>query len=288
VSDLTKVQTVDDLRRIVQASGKRAAAGKELEKKTDEPKPKKESELELDLPDSVADAGRTVLDAGQKAIYSGFFKVKTTGKAFIPQNRNFLVIANHASHLDTGLIKVELGEQGKRMVTLGARDYFFNTPIKRAYFENFTNVIPMSRSGSLRESLRMAGEALNQGYNLLIFPEGTRSTTGELAEFKPTLGYLALTFGVDILPMYLKGTYEAMPKGGFWPKQRELEVRIGPPLLRDALKPRVKGLARSESYRLVTRLCEEAVHALKEGKTYALEPMAEPPGSVTEPTKGHA
>jgi len=47
----------------------------------------------------------------------------------------------------------------------------------------------------------MAGEALNQGYNLLIYPEGTRSTTGELAEFKPTLGYLALTFGVDILPM---------------------------------------------------------------------------------------
>jgi hypothetical protein len=39
---------------------------------------------------------------------------------------------------------------------------------------------------------------------------------------------------------------------------------------------------------LVTRLCEEAVHALQEGRTYALEPMNEPPGSVTEPTKGHA
>ncbi len=288
ISDLTKIQTVDDLRKVVAQSGKMGPRELDKPQTNDEPKPKSESAPELDLPDSVADAGRAILDAGQKAIYSGFFKVKTTGKAFIPQNRNFLVIANHASHLDTGLIKVELGEQGRRMVTLGARDYFFDTPIKRAYFENFTNVIPMSRSGSLRESLRMAGEALNQGYNLLIFPEGTRSTSGELAEFKPTLGYLALTFGVDILPLYLKGTYDALPKGAFWPKQRELEVRIGPALMLDALKPRVKGLARSESYRLVTRLCEESVHALQHGRTYALEPLEPKPQLPAESSKGHA
>ena len=80
----------------------------------------------------------------------------------------------------------------------------------------------MDRHGSLRESLRLAGEALQQGYNLLIFPEGTRSPTGELLEFKPTLGYLALTYGVDILPLYLEGTYEALPKGRVLPKQTEI------------------------------------------------------------------
>jgi long-chain acyl-CoA synthetase len=291
ISDLTKIQTVDDLKKVVSQTGRKAPA----ELKAREPRSalaEKDGEtradvstLEVDLPDFVADAGSAVLSAGQRAIYRGYFSVKTTGKAFVPQNRNFLVAANHASHLDTGLIKVELGAQGDRMVTLGARDYFFDTAIKRTYFENFTNVIPMSRSGSLRESLRLAGEALNQGYNLLIYPEGTRSTTGDIAEFKPTLGYLALTFNVDILPVYLKGTYEALPKGGIWPKSRDLEVHFGPVITMDAVRPKVKGMARSDSYRMVTRICEEAVQALKEGRVFTLDSGA-PQGGASAP--GHA
>jgi len=52
-----------------------------------------------------------------------------------------MVVANHASHLDMGLIKIALGDQGQKLVALAARDYFFDSPIKRAYFENFTNLI---------------------------------------------------------------------------------------------------------------------------------------------------
>jgi long-chain acyl-CoA synthetase len=269
VEDLTQVQSVDDLRKLVQSSGRRPAADAKARDVSREVSRKADTSLELDLPEPLARAGRSLLEAGQRALYGGVFDVKTTGKNFIPQNKNFLVIANHASHLDMGLVKVVLGEQGERLVALAARDYFFDSAIKRAYFENFTNLIPMERQGSLRESLRMAGESLHQGYNLLIFPEGTRSPTGELAEFKPTLGYLALSYGVDILPLYLKGTYDALPKGGLWPKSRDLEVRIGPPLLIDDLKTRVKGMARSDSYRFVTRLAEQAVTSLKEGRTYS-------------------
>jgi long-chain acyl-CoA synthetase len=180
-------------------------------------------------------------------------------------------------------VKVVLGSQGERLTALAARDYFFSSPLKRAYFENFTNLIPMERQGSLRESLRMAGEALNQGFNLLIFPEGTRSPTGEIQEFFPTLGYLALTFEADILPMYLGGTFQALPKGGMWPKNTKLKVRIGPPLRLDEMRARAKGLARSESYRVVTRWAEEAVRALAAGKVLGSprqqEPAAPPAGS---------
>jgi long-chain acyl-CoA synthetase len=268
ISDLTKIQTVDDLRRVVASAGRRpnGSGVKELVVK-DADAPKKVDALEVELPEAFATAGRQALTFGQKSIYGGLFDVKVTGKNFIPQNRNFLVVANHASHLDMGLVKVGLGEQGGRLVALAARDYFFDTSWKRAYFENFTNLIPMDRQGSLRESLRLAGESLTQGFNLLIFPEGTRSPNGELQEFKPTTGYLALSFGVDILPLYLKGTYDALPKGSWWPKFDQLEVRIGPPILIDELRSRVKGLAKSESYRIATRLAEESVRALSEGRT---------------------
>ncbi|MDP1822727.1 MAG: AMP-binding protein [Archangium sp.] len=282
VSDLTKINTVDDLRRVVAASGRKPAAEVKAREISKEVARKRDSELELNLPDGVADAGRKALDAGQRAIYGGLFDVKVKGKAFIPQNRNFLVVANHASHLDMGLVKVAMGEQGQRLVALAARDYFFDSPLKRAYFENFTNLIPMDRSGSLRESLRLAGESLTQGFNLLIFPEGTRSPNGELMEFKPTTGYLALGFGVDILPVYLHGTHDALPKGAWWPKFEGLEVRIGPVLELDGLREKVKGLAKSEGYRLVTRMAEESVRALKEGRSLRAEDLSVPAIPVRE------
>jgi long-chain acyl-CoA synthetase len=271
ISDLTKIQTVEDLRKVVASAGRRPKGNgiKELVVKEAEAEEKKDG-LELDLPEPLAALGRQALTLGQKSIYGGLFDVHVTGKSFVPQNRNFLVVANHASHLDMGLVKVALGEQGQRLVALAARDYFFDTSWKRAYFENFTNLIPMDRQGSLRESLRLAGESLTQGFNLLIFPEGTRSPNGELMEFKPTTGYLALSYGVDILPLYLKGTHDALPKGSWWPKFEQLEVRIGPPILIDDLRARAKGLAKSEGYRIATKMAEASVRALSEGR--ALRP----------------
>ncbi|MHB8875735.1 MAG: AMP-binding protein, partial [Myxococcaceae bacterium] len=269
VNDLTQLVTVDDPRKAIASSGRRPSAevrAKEISREAGEAASK-----EIPVPELLASFGRSLLNAGQRVLYGSVFDVKTTGKSFIPQNRNFLVIANHTSHLDMGLVKVVLGDQGERLTALAARDYFFDTPLKRAYFENFTNLIPMDRHGSLRESLRLAGEALHQGYNLLIFPEGTRSPGGELAEFKSTLGYLALTYKIDVLPLYLKGTYDVLPKGAIFPKGKDLEVRIGPALQYADLKSRAQGMARSEGYRMVTRLAEEAVRALMAGKVYSLD-----------------
>ena len=114
--------------------------------------------------------------------------------------RNFIVAPNHSSHLDTGLVKKALGDAGKNMAALAANDYFFDTNLKRAFFDIFTNLIPMERQGSMHESLKLAIQALHQGYNLLIFPEGTRSKSGKMADFKFSLGYLALRSRRGILP----------------------------------------------------------------------------------------
>src|SRR4030095_17082179 len=104
-------------------------------------------------------------------------------------------------------------ESGNDMVVLAAADYFFDTKYKRAVMENFTNLVPRDLTGSLRQSLRHASSFLSRGYNALIFPEGTRSLTGEIAEFKPVIGFLALSARIGILPIYLFCTYEALPTG---------------------------------------------------------------------------
>jgi len=164
-----------------------------------------------------------------------------------------------------GLTKMALGEYGKDLVALAAADYFFDTKYKRAVMENFTNLVPMERTGSLRQSLRHAKSFLDRGYNALIFPEGTRSMTGIMADFKPVVGYLALHARVGILPMFLDGTYEAMPKGTTIIKNRNVGARIGRFLEIEELEEMTKGMPRAEAYRLsAARVRHEVVH-LRDG-----------------------
>jgi long-chain acyl-CoA synthetase len=256
---LQEIHTVGELARLVSSTVRRgpAAPAREPERAGGE------EASEIPVPRALARLGRRLLGAGQRALYEGWYETKVHGAALVPHDRNFLVVANHASHLDMGLVKVALGDEGERLSALAARDYFFDTPVKRAYFENFTNLIPMEREGSLRTSLRAAAEALRRGYHLLIFPEGTRSRDGRLAPFYPTAGYLALHCGVDVLPAWLSGTHDALPPGKAVPRRTPLEVRFGPPIPIAELRRRTEGLSRGEAYRAATAVMEEAVRGLR-------------------------
>ena len=214
------------------------------------------------MPQPFVTVGRAALSWAQRMTYERLFHTRVTGRAHLPQSRSFLVAANHASHLDMGLVKHAIGDWGPRLVALAAKDYFFEDPIKRAYFENFTNLVPMDRHGSLRESLRLASEVIKQGYILCIFPEGTRSTTGVMVDFKPSLGYLALTNKVDILPMYLEGTHDALPKGALLPQKRDIAAHLGPVISYAELKRATEGMSRAEAYREASHLAELAVRKL--------------------------
>jgi long-chain acyl-CoA synthetase len=219
---------------------------------------------EIAVPSFVQAAGNKAGDALQKLFYDRFLKTHYEGRSNVPPHTNFIVAANHTSHLDMGLTKMALGEAGKDMVVLAAADYFFDTRYKRAVIENFTNLVPMERTGSLRQSLRHARSFLDRGYNALIFPEGTRSLNGEMADFKPIIGYLALHAGVGILPIYLEGTHEAMPKGSNVIKSRSVGARIGRYLGVDELEEMTKGMPRAEAYRLIAAFVRHQVEDLRD------------------------
>jgi long-chain acyl-CoA synthetase len=80
-----------------------------------------------------------------------------------------------------------------------------------------------------------------------------------------------------VLPLYLRGTYEALPKGAIFPKGKDLSVNIGPVLSYSELKARTEGMARSESYRQVAHWAEDAVKALRDGGVLTLEPQRPKP-----------
>ena len=216
---------------------------------------------EIHVPEPLKIIGNRVVGIAQRTLYERILRTKYDGQTNIPYHTNFIVAANHQSHLDMGLVKMALADAGTDLVALAAADYFFDTKYKRAYMENFTNLVPMERSGSLRQSLRHARSFLDRGYNALIFPEGTRSLSGTMADFKPVVGYLALAARIGILPMYLEGTYDAYPKGATLLKKRDVAARIGRFIPIEELEEMTKGLPRAEAYRLIAeRIRHEVVN----------------------------
>ena len=92
------------------------------------------------------------------------------------------------------------------------------------------NALPFGRKTHVRRSLSICSEVISEPGNILIiFPEGTRSTTGQLQEFKLGIGAVVTGRDVTVVPCYLKGTYEAWPKGRRWPRPTKIKLLIGEP-----------------------------------------------------------
>jgi long-chain acyl-CoA synthetase len=226
---------------------------------------------DIRVPDALSKLGKTGIGLAQKLFFRQVLDTKVEGALHIPSHTHFVVAANHCSHLDMGAIKVALGEAGKDLASLAAADYFFSDRWRRAYFGNFTNLVPMERVGSIRKSMEIAERVLRQGRSLVVFPEGTRSTTGEMKEFLPSLGYLALKAGSGILPAHVAGSHEALPKGRAIPRSRDLRVRFGPFLSIDFLRQLTEGLPQQEAWRLCSALTQRIVEQLRDGQSVTLD-----------------
>jgi long-chain acyl-CoA synthetase len=268
---LNEVVDVRELYSVVRRR-EAAAARRAAEARAEEDA--REAEKEIYVPSLVRTLGNKGLDVLQRSFYERFLHAQIEGESNIPVHTNFIAAANHASHLDIGLVKFALGEYGRDMVALAAADYFFDNRYKRAYMNNFTNLVPLERSGSLRQSLRHARSFLERGYTALIFPEGTRSLTGEMADFKSGFAYLALSTRTGILPVHIRGTYEALPKGSNVIKSREVGARIGRFLSADELEELTKGMPRSEAYRLIAALVRHEIENLRDGTRHVFDAAA--------------
>jgi long-chain acyl-CoA synthetase len=186
-----------------------------------------------------------------------------------------------------GLVKHALGPYGENMVALAAQDYFFEgSPLWVTYFEELTNLRPIDRSGNFRTSLEQAKEVVATGAVVLLFPEGTRRTDGQLGPFRPLVGKLALESGVDVLPLYLDGPRSILPKGAFVPRGRKIKVRIGLPIEPQELQRLTNGLRPSEQARVATQIIRQAVSELEAGRildTRTLDGKALPVEDETPP-----
>ena len=121
--------------------------------------------------------------------------------------------ANHASHIDTPLLLTTLPVEFRhRTVVAAASDYFFDRTWKSVLWSFALAAIPIERSRVNRKSADTAAELLEDGWNLVIFPEGGRSPDGWTQPFRGGAAYLARRTGRPVIPVYLHGTRHVLPK----------------------------------------------------------------------------
>jgi 1-acyl-sn-glycerol-3-phosphate acyltransferase len=132
-----------------------------------------------------------------------------------------ILVANHASHMDTPVILSALPRRlRKRTVVAAAADYFYRNRFVAWLVSLTFNTTPIDRrGGGTSKDGSHLDKLLDQGWNLLLYPEGTRSRSGAPGRIRRGAAVLAAAHGLKIVPIRVTGTREAMPPGRFWPKR---------------------------------------------------------------------
>jgi 1-acyl-sn-glycerol-3-phosphate acyltransferase len=153
-----------------------------------------------------------------------------------------ILVANHASHLDTPVILSALPRNlRKRTAVAAAADYFYRNRVVASIVSLIFNTVPIERKGGggLAKNGSHLDKLLDQGWNLLLYPEGTRSRAGAPSRVRRGAAVLASAHNLAIVPIRVTGTAAAMPPGRMWPKRlrgkllssrHRIEVSFGEPI----------------------------------------------------------
>lgn len=164
-----------------------------------------------------------------------------------------IVIANHSSHFDTPAVLSALPERirGKILVAAAA-DKFYGSRKKRTWWYSlFHGTFPVTRGGGTRQ-LEYPLPLFRRGWSVLIYPEGGRSRSGQVQRFRHGVAIMAMQARVPVIPVYIEGLRDVMPKGQRTPRPAAVSARIGAPVSLEGAASVPEG----------TALLEDAMRAL--------------------------
>ncbi len=145
-----------------------------------------------------------------------------------------IFVANHASHVDTPLILTSLPPRFRHRAAVAAgADYFFDKRWKGAMWAFLLNAIPFERTRPSPRSVRLTLSLMEDGWSLVIYPEGGRSPDGWGRPHPAGAAFLAKRAGVPVVPMHLEGTRRILRKGGDRVTPARTHVTFGSPMWAD-------------------------------------------------------
>ena len=176
----------------------------------------------------------------------------------VPATGPVLLVANHSSFLDPPLIGVAV----HRQISFLAKAELFHLPLLGGLIRRL-NARPIRREGGDPSALRTAMRVLEDGGALLIFPEGTRGDEGIIRPAKAGAGMLAVLSGASVVPVFVRGSGRAWPRGQKLPRPAKVTVTFGKLLRFEA----ERGAGRKRQYEIASREMMEAITRLRDGST---------------------
>ncbi len=187
-----------------------------------------------------------------RGIARGMFSLRATGTAHVPRNGPFVIVANHVSDLDPGLVAAALPLQAaRRLWWSGAVERLFTNRASRAFCRMF-QVFPVEERAPA-QAIAMARRVLERGQGLVWFPESWRSPDGQLQRFLPGIGLVLEGMEhVSVIPAHIAGAFEAMPRDARLPRRHPVRIAFGAPvplagLVPEGLDPRAAAERLSEA-----------------------------------------
>jgi 1-acyl-sn-glycerol-3-phosphate acyltransferase len=205
--------------------------------------------------------GSVMLGSAWRALVRGylaaFHRLEVTGRENLPP-APFVLVANHASHLDALTLSAVLrGDAARRAHALAAGDTFFTSTLTSAFAAYAVNALPVWRKRTRASEIATLRERLVEDRLVyILFPEGTRCRDGVMAGFQPGIGALVAGSDVPVVPCFLDGAFAAWPPTQRFPKPGKLRLTIGAPIRCDDLP------AGRAGWEATAARCEVAVRAL--------------------------
>jgi 1-acyl-sn-glycerol-3-phosphate acyltransferase len=142
-------------------------------------------------------------------------------------------VANHSSHLDTPSILMSMPKPWRhRTAAVAAADYFFTNRLFASFVSLVFAAVPIERGGGVtKKTTARLDRMAEKGWNLIWYPEGTRSRSGRMNRMRSGAAYFAAEHGIPIVPVFLHGNHDAMPVGRWWPRKHPVTVHFGEALI---------------------------------------------------------
>lgn len=187
------------------------------------------------------------------------FRRRVCGLEHLPEEGPFILAPNHVSYLDSLAVASAFTFRRMRQTHwAGWTEAAFANPVLRA-ISRLAQAVPIDPKRAIVSSLAFGAAALKRKKNLVWFPEGGRSPDGRLQPFRPGIGLLLNHFNVAVVPVYIDGTFEAMPVGRSVPRLKPITVTFGEPLDPRKLKKEGKG---EEAHQRIAHALREHVEKL--------------------------
>jgi 1-acyl-sn-glycerol-3-phosphate acyltransferase len=187
-------------------------------------------------------------------VFRTLFRLEVRGAQKVPATGGVLIAANHASFLDPPAI----GCCVHRPIFYFARKTLFDDRLMGWLLPKI-NAIPIDQEKPDLAGIRNALRLLKQGEGLLVFPEGARTFDGRLQDGKPGVGLLVAKSGVPVVPVRIRGTFEAWPRTRKTIRLHKISVIFGDPVTNFPARDGAQG---EDYYRQISRDIMDKIAAL--------------------------